>query len=301
MKGHQVSDQWRVALSVPVSQDLSGFLQRLEMLGIPARATESGGHVHVLTVPAFVPVVQGIWAEWGNAVPATGQAQGRAQGRGQDAHRVPVAPQQVRLAEVPVTALVLGACIMVAVLTRLGDPVSRWMPELTFTAYALEGPWTWFASWRTSLVEPWRFFTPALLHFSISHLVFNLLTFWIFAPHLEKTLGPVRWGLALLFMAVFSNAAQHVASEGTVLFGGLSGVVYGCVGMAMVFRKHFAAWARLVPPGLYVMMLVMLALGFTGLLGTILGVQIANTAHLCGLLAGIMTGALFVKSGGCRG
>jgi GlpG protein len=297
MKGGQVSDQWRVALSVPVGQDLSGFLQRLKILGIPARAIESGGHVQVLTASAYVPVVKVVWAEWGNAVPATGLAQERTQ----DARRVPAAPQQARLAEVPVTALVLGVCIMVAVLTRLGDPVSRLMPELTFTAYTLEGPWTWFASWRTSLVEPWRFFTPALLHFSFSHLVFNLLAFWIFAPHLEKTLGPVRWGLALLFIALFSNTAQHVASEGTVLFGGLSGVVYGCVGMAMVFKKHFAAWARLVPSGLYVMMLVMLALGFTGLLGRILGVQVANTAHLFGLLAGIMTGALFVKSGGYRG
>ncbi len=131
--------------------------------------------------------------------------------------------------------------------------------------------------------QPWRFLTPVLLHFSLMHLVFNVFWWWYLGGRIERYLG-TSWLLALLlFSGVTANVAQYAVSGPN--FGGLSGVVYGLLGFCWIysFGRRTALW---LPPGLIVFMIGWLLLGYTG----VLWVNIANEAHLAGLLSGCLAG-----------
>nr|WP_228517688.1 rhomboid family intramembrane serine protease [Aliidiomarina indica] len=132
--------------------------------------------------------------------------------------------------------------------------------------------------------QPWRFVTPMLLHFSAMHLVFNLFWWWYLGGRLELTFGSGMLLTVTLVTAIVSNYAQWAYSG--PLFGGLSGVVYGLFGFAIVnaWGRRYSALA--LPPALLVFMLGWLALGFTDLLM----VNMANEAHLAGLLSGALIG-----------
>ncbi len=86
-----------------------------------------------------------------------------------------------------------------------------------------------------TFLQLWRYFTPALIHFSHLHIAFNLIFWWILASLIERVRGSGRL-LGLLFLiAVISNTAQYVVSNAP--FGGLSGVVYGLFGYVWIYGK----------------------------------------------------------------
>ncbi|MGB0958231.1 MAG: rhomboid family intramembrane serine protease, partial [Litorivicinus sp.] len=135
--------------------------------------------------------------------------------------------------------------------------------------------------------EPWRVFTPALLHFSWPHWIFNAL--WMFAVgRLIEWRSPWVWLVVVLVSAVAGNLAQ-VWLGGTIWFGGLSGVVYGVLGYTALWdRRRRDQYA--VPPMYLGLCLAFLAVGFSGL-DRMLGMNLANFAHLGGLAGGVAVAA----------
>jgi GlpG protein len=94
-------------------------------------------------------------------------------------------------------------------------------------------------------------------------------------------------GLVLL-VAAGSNIAQ--AMTGVSLFGGMSGVIYGLLGYIVVWNRLRPATPFPLVKGVAAVMVVWLLVcmaGFTELLG--LG-AVANTAHLSGLVLGLILG-----------
>jgi GlpG protein len=90
----------------------------------------------------------------------------------------------------------------------------------------------------------------------------------------------------VLFSGVLSNLAQFVVSG--PMFGGMSGVVFALLSYAWLWDRSGMQPRIGLPPALMGFMLLWLVLGFTGVLqGVGLG-AIANTAHLAGLLAGLL-------------
>ena len=88
-----------------------------------------------------------------------------------------------------------------------------------------------------------------------------------------------------------ANVTQ-LMMNGPGFFGGMSGVVFGLLG-------HSLLWSRLVPErttrvasGVYIFMLIYLALGFTGAIDLLGLGRLANGAHLGGLAGGLVTGGL---------
>ena len=133
--------------------------------------------------------------------------------------------------------------------------------------------------------QPWRFISPMLLHFSLMHLVFNVFWWWYLGGRIERSLGS-SWLLAvLLFSGITANVAQYIVSGPN--FGGLSGIVYGLLGFCWIysFGRRTPLW---LPPGLIVFMIGWLIIGYTD----VLWVNIANEAHLAGLLSGCLAGAI---------
>ena len=86
-------------------------------------------------------------------------------------------------------------------------------------------------------------------------------------------------------IAAGSNVAQFY-HHGPV-FGGMSGVVYGLLGYVWLRGKFDPASGLFVHSSTVTMMLIWLVACYVGLLG-----NIANTAHLVGLLMGAAWGYL---------
>lgn len=168
-------------------------------------------------------------------------------------------------------------CLVVYVLANLG------LSQLVFStlSFFFHQPFDW--------QESWRFITPAFLHFSILHIVFNLLWWWQLAGVIEKQQGRQRLLLIFLFTAVTSNLAQYFLVG--PYFGGLSGVVYGLVGYCWLFGKLNKGTAVHLENNYFYFLLGWLVLGFIDLLP----VNIANYAHLIGLLSGLLTAVVASK------
>lgn len=160
-------------------------------------------------------------------------------------------------------------CILIYALTSLGfvDP--------------MRSPFAFFTSAPFDYSQSWRFITPAFLHFSVLHITFNLLWWWELAGTVEKQHGKLRLLLLFLFTAIASNLAQFYLVG--PYFGGLSGVVYGLVGYCWLSGKLNKNSKVSLPNSYFIFLLGWLALGFVN----ILPVNVANYAHLVGLLAGL--------------
>jgi len=174
----------------------------------------------------------------------------------------------------PLTLVVLMLCLLVFALQWLiGRPLLDWL--------AFYPDWTAVSVW-----QPWRLLTPALLHFSTLHLVFNLLWWWYLGGMVERARGSGRLLSLLLVGAALSNLLQF-ALVGPY-FGGLSGVVYALVGYVWLQGRRWRQPALAIPDALFGFMLAWLVLGFFDLLG----MATANMAHLGGLLVGLLFGGL---------
>ena len=148
------------------------------------------------------------------------------------------------------------------------SPTRQLQPETA----ALHGQW-------------WRLVTPTFLHFGTFHLVFNLLWLYLLGNLIERHLGSAVLLLLVLTVAIFSNLAQYWMTP-LHLFGGMSAVIYGLLGFARLWPRLGGRSLEL-PDGLMAFMLIWLALGFSGIM-ELVGLHIANTAHLAGLLGGLL-------------
>ena len=72
------------------------------------------------------------------------------------------------------------------------------------------------------------------------------------------------------------------------MFGGLSGVIYGMLGYCMINDLESRQYRYELPPALYLFMIVWLILGFLGVLNLFGFGNVANYAHLGGLISGVI-------------
>ncbi len=180
------------------------------------------------------------------------------------------------LKQVPVTAVCILLSLLVALWTQLGDQYVEHLLIADVTYF----PYGW--QWQLSAEYVLRLFTPTLVHFGIEHLVFNMLALWYLGQLLERQLGPWMMVTMILTFAFISNVAQLLMNG--PLFGGFSGVVYGLIGFAFIFQQFGGPLG--IPKGLFIFAGIWLLLGFADAF-TAIGISMANTAHLSGLLSGL--------------
>lgn len=133
----------------------------------------------------------------------------------------------------------------------------------------------------------WRLISPIFLHFSFAHLAFNCLWIYILGEKIERIDGSLIFISLVIFTAISSNSLQFFWN-GSSLFGGLSGVIYGLIGFCMIIEMDSSRDIYDIPPGLYMFMVIWMILGFLGLLELFGFGSVANFAHLGGLVSGII-------------
>ena len=143
----------------------------------------------------------------------------------------------------------------------------------------------------------WRLVTPMFLHFSIFHIVFNMLWTWELGRIIEWQQG--SWLLAALIFGIsmVSNLAQYLVSG--PLFGGMSGVIYGLFGYIWIQSLTNPRFRIRLNPVIIKLMLGWFVLCWSGLLERFFGLAVANTAHSAGLASGVVMA--LIASGIVRG
>jgi GlpG protein len=136
--------------------------------------------------------------------------------------------------------------------------------------------------------EFWRVISPDFIHFSAMHITFNLLMLWVLGGQLEVKKGSLSFLALVIFVSIVSNIAQLL--DTSYLFGGMSGVVYGLVGYCWLWRYYQPA--IFFPDALLKFCLFWLVLGYTPFTEWIGLGKMANAAHLYGLIAGLLWGAI---------
>ncbi|MCF4994659.1 rhomboid family intramembrane serine protease [Pseudomonas syringae] len=272
-------------LRLPLAADLSGFVKLLQRMQVPHRVSEEAGE-QVLWVPSEISDdVRSLYERF----PAGDPDQQLDIPVTQTFQR-PGFVEQLKYAKA--TGLILLLSLIVAGLTYLGDNLEtlRW---LTFLDFRVVGDYIHFVPLADSLAagQWWRLFTPMLIHFGILHLAMNGMWYWELGRRIESRQGSINLiGLTLLFGLV-SNYTQF-AFSGPTLFGGLSGVLYGLLGHCWIFQLLAPNPAYRLPRGVLAMMLIWLVVCMSGVISMIGFGQIANAAHVSGLLIGCFTGLL---------
>jgi len=198
-----------------------------------------------------------------------------------------------KLKQAPVTATLLLLTLLVAFITQLGSEI-KIVGYFSISPFDIRNGHIYFYDLTEvfSKGEYWRFFTPALLHFSVLHIVFNTLWVWEIGAKLERLLGSLLWCVGVVIIAVLSNIFQYQIS-GYPLFGGLSGVVYGLIGFAWLLPILSNYWPTIISKQLMIFFIIWLAIGYTPF-PEMLGLgSIANTAHTIGLMSGLVLGFIY--------
>ncbi len=152
---------------------------------------------------------------------------------------------------------------------------------------------------KISQGEVWRLFTPALLHYDLLHIFFNLLWFVLLGNQIETRVGKWRFSLLILTSAIASNVSQYLMSGS--FFMGLSGVVVALAAFIWA-RQQVAPWEGYLLQRVTLIFLGIFIFGIFGLQVVFfflqvfskvdLTVQIANTAHLVGGVVGYLFGRM---------
>ncbi|MFT4939902.1 MAG: GlpG protein [Paraglaciecola sp.] len=181
------------------------------------------------------------------------------------------------LRQSPFTSLIVAICIVVYGLRSIGiNQAYDWLAIQPIAALLENAQW-------------WRIIGPALIHFSMLHIVFNLLWWWMLGKQIEQKFGVSNLLLLFVFSAALSNIGQLLISGPH--FGGLSGVVYALVGCVWWLGWLRPDWGISLPKPMIGFLLVWLLIGYAD----VLWISMANTAHTVGLISGCLFAWLLVK------
>lgn len=166
-----------------------------------------------------------------------------------------------------VTHTIFAACWLVFFASLLG-----WFPQQLFfySQFTVEH----------FMAQPTKVITPIFLHFSWLHIIFNTLWWWYLGGAIEQQLNKRALFILLILSAVISNCSQYFIAGAN--FGGLSGVVYALIGYVWWLGWLAPEKGLFLPKPLVIFSLVWLVVGYIN----VLPMNMANTAHLTGLISG---------------
>jgi GlpG protein len=134
--------------------------------------------------------------------------------------------------------------------------------------------------------EVWRAVTPIFLHADPIHLFMNMLGLIAFGRVTERLVGTPRFALMVLILAVLPMLLACLMPrnlDGSPFTVGISGVLYGLVGYLWLLTSQRPQLGFRVPDGVVGFLLLVIVLGFAGIIR-----DISNWGHLGGFVVGLL-------------
>lgn len=137
--------------------------------------------------------------------------------------------------------------------------------------------------------EYWRYVTSVFLHADFGHLLFNAFAVFVFAPPLERALGPVRYSALFLFSGIVGSLFTNFIDRPIIYALGASGAVYGVFGAYLyIMLVHRRAMDDASRRTLQTLLII-------GAIYSIAIEQVNFYAHLGGLVGGFLLTFLYAK------
>jgi rhomboid protease GluP len=142
--------------------------------------------------------------------------------------------------------------------------------------------------------EYWRLVSSLFLHYGPLHLIFNLYALSIIGPGLEQAIGAIRFGICYLLSGLGSGIGVlvlHMVGLNRVeQLVGASGCVMGLVGVwaGLLLRHRDAPLAGRRLKNILVIVAIQTAFDLST-------PQISMSAHLSGLLTGVVLGLMITS------
>lgn len=139
--------------------------------------------------------------------------------------------------------------------------------------------------------EYWRLVTPMILHNGFAHMLFNSFSLVLFGPALERILGKMKFIFVYATAGIAANIATLLLEPMTYIHAGASGAIFGLFGFyaaIIVFRKDLLSRQNSQ---------TILTIIVIGVIMTFLQPNINVTAHIFGLIAGLLIGAASFSKG----
>lgn len=141
--------------------------------------------------------------------------------------------------------------------------------------------------------EWWRIFTTALLHASLTHILFNMWALYVLGPQIERAVGPAAFFALYLAAAGMGGVAAQQLTPGVFAAVGASGAIFGLFGiwLNLAIRRRNTAWGRSL----------LSQFGFILAINAALPLFIPSIswqAHLGGFVTGYLVGEAWSRVGG---
>ncbi len=213
---------------------------------------------------------------------------------------------RIRQKSIPITIAIIAISVIVSVTTNFGSPRGSAKPGTVTLEQKIYRGWSFvdrteyadadgdpFASIRRG--EVWRLVTPLFLHGDEFHLAFNMLWIFFLGSTIERLHGSVFFTALVLLTQVGGMMLQvslppvdwlPASLHGSPFAIGASGAVYGLFGFLWIRPIVDADYPIHMDPTNVVLMLGWLVVCITPLIP-----NVANGAHIGGLVAGVIAAA----------
>ena len=131
---------------------------------------------------------------------------------------------------------------------------------------------------------PWTLVSSVFIHGSMGHLLGNIFALGLFGSILERIEGTKKFLILFFVSGIVTGITSSFFYDAAL---GASGAIFGVLGMLAAIRPKMIVWTYGVPMPMFV------AAGFWLVLdiaGTFYPTNIANLAHISGLIFGIVVG-----------
>ena len=275
-------------LTVPLEKDISAFSRFLSARSVPHRIVECNGR-QVLRADYDAETIRTWFAQWCDGhldVPPAPKVSG-----------VSYLKPLKNILRYPVVLTTSVLAVSVYLIVAHDNMLISW---LSFQDIRTDEQNILYASALVVQMTDgqwWRLLTPIFLHFTSLHLVFNGLWLIEFGRRIESLQSHGRLITLIVVSGIVSNVCQYI-HEPSILFGGLSGVVYALFGYCWMWaflesRAFPGCWTAIAPPpGVAPFLLFWLLLCMSGVL-SIVDIHVANAAHLGGLMSGLLMAFIY--------
>jgi len=140
------------------------------------------------------------------------------------------------------------------------------------------------------LINPWILVTSIFLHESVSHLVFNMFALLLFGFILENIIGTRKFLFLFFAGGICAGIASAVFYQASL---GASGAIFAVIGCLAVLRPKMIVWAIGVPMPMFIAAIFWALIDLAGIFYPS---NVANAAHLGGLIFGVIFASIVRKN-----